>query len=86
MSISISNEKKLIGTLNKININSTNYISIGEFQKRNSEFYEVIYNNNGKEIFLGRFVKEYEKLIERILWKAFVYIGIDLALMILLGL
>lgn len=62
MSNSISNEKKLIGTPNKININSTNYISIGEFQKRNSEFYEVIYNNNGKEIFLGRFVKEYEKL------------------------
>ena len=62
MSSSISNEKKLIGTPNKININSTNYITISEFQKRNSEFYEVIFNNNGKEIFLGKFVKEYDKL------------------------
>ena len=65
MSNNISNEKKLISLVNKIIINNTNYITICEFQKRNCEFYEVVFNNNGNEIFLGRFIKESDKLNAR---------------------
>lgn len=58
----ISNAKRLIGSLTVININELNSIIIGEFKKRNNEFYDFVFNNNGKEIFLGRFVKEYGKI------------------------
>lgn len=56
------NEKILIGSPNKVVINNTNFILISEYKKRNNDFYEIIFNNNGKEVFLGKFNKEFGKI------------------------
>ena len=53
------NEKILVGVPNKIIINDSNFILISEYKKRNNEFYEIVFNNNGKENFLGKYNKDY---------------------------
>ena len=50
-----------------IKINDNNYISIAEYEKRNSTFYDVIFNNNGKEIFIGRYIKDFD--IVKVMYK-----------------
>jgi len=41
-----------------IKINDKNYISIYEYRKDLNILFDIIFNNNGKEIFIGRFIKE----------------------------
>ena len=40
-----------------IRIDDKNYVSISEYSKRGNSFYDVIFNNNGKEVFIGRYNK-----------------------------
>lgn len=55
-------EKKLKSPLNIIKINTNNYIVIGEYETKGNDFFDVIFFNNGKEIFLGRFNGDLKKI------------------------
>lgn len=59
---SLSNDKKQKGELKIIKINDQNYILIGEYEHRQNEFFDVMFKNNNKEIFLGRFSKEFNRV------------------------
>jgi len=41
-------------------IQGKNYIKTQLFQKRNAQFYDVIFYNNGKKIFIGRYNNDYD--------------------------
>lgn len=56
------NEKKLKYKAEIVNINENNYISVSEYEKRGNSFFDVVFNNNGKEIFIGRYNKELKKI------------------------
>ena len=56
------NTPKLKYTPDIIKINENNFISISEYEKRNTTYYDIIFNNNGKEIFIGRYIKEFEPI------------------------
>lgn len=45
-----------------IKIDDNNFISISEYTLKLNTFFDVIFNNNGKEIFVGRYMKEFENI------------------------
>lgn len=45
-----------------IRINDKNFISIYEYKKDLNILFDVIFNNDGKEIFIGRFIKEFNNI------------------------
>ena len=45
-----------------IKINENNYIKISEYKYKTNTYFEVIFNKNGEEIFIGRYDKEYDKV------------------------
>lgn len=52
------NEPRLKGEPNILKINENNLIIIYEYEKRSNNYFDVIFNNNGKEIFIGRYVSD----------------------------
>ena len=46
----------------KLAINSEAFVQINDCEKRGNKFLDVIFNFNGKEFFLGRFNKTFDKL------------------------
>ena len=61
--MSNSNELKLLNIVETITIGENAFINISLYQKRNDVFYDVVFNLNGKEIFLGRVPQSEKKLI-----------------------
>ena len=55
----VNNETKLVYLFETIKINEKSFINIKLNEKRNNKFFDVIFNLNGKEIFLGRFAKDF---------------------------
>ncbi len=49
---------KLIYEPEIIKINDNNYIKVSQYSYRNNTYYEVIFNNNGKDIFIGKYDTE----------------------------
>ena len=58
-----SDELKLLSLVETIKISENAFINVSLYQKRNSVFYDVVLNLNGKEIFLGRVPQSEKKLI-----------------------
>lgn len=57
------NTPKLLGPKEIIKIGEKAQITIGTYQKRNSVYQDVILELEDKDIFLGRFVTEEDKLV-----------------------
>ena len=51
-----NNEEKIKWEPEIIKIDENNYIKKIDFEKRGNSFSDVIFNNNGKEIFVGRYI------------------------------
>jgi len=56
------NELKLKNKPQITKIDDNNYISIAEYKKRQTSFFEVVFNNRGKEILLGRYINEFDNI------------------------
>ncbi len=56
-------ETKLVEEPKIIKIGEKCKISINEYKKRLDTFYDVVLNNNGNEIFIGRYMKTDKELI-----------------------
>lgn len=56
------NIPKLIDAIEITKIGKNSHIGVGLYEKRNNKFYDVVLKLNDKEIFIGRFNKEFNKL------------------------
>ena len=56
--LSSINKAKLLYEPEIIKINNNNYIKVSQYSYRNNTYYEVIFNNNGKDIFIGKYDTE----------------------------
>lgn len=45
-----------------IKIDDNNFITISEYTRRLDAFFDVVFNNHGKEIFIGRYKKDYDNI------------------------
>lgn len=45
-----------------VKIDDNNFITISEYTRRLDAFFDVVFNNNGKEIFIGRYKKDYDNV------------------------
>ena len=53
--IKVNNEEKIQGEPLKIKIDNNNFIKKTDIEKRGNIFADVVFNNNGKEVFIGRY-------------------------------
>lgn len=58
----MNNNTKLIYLCETVKINENTNINITLNEKRNNKFFDVVLNLKNKEIFLGRFIKEFNKI------------------------
>lgn len=56
------NNPKLLYPLDTLKISEDVFVKIGLYEKRGNKFYDVFLNINDEEVFLGRFIKKFNKL------------------------
>ena len=61
--MSNSGDLKLLNLVETIKISENAVINVSLYQKRNTVFYDVVFNLYGKEIFIGRVLQNEKKLI-----------------------
>lgn len=64
----LNSEEKIKWEPEIIKINEQNYIKKIELEKRGNSFCDIIFNNSGKEIFIGRYENESKNI--KVLYKA----------------